>query len=115
MVDSITSAIQAYRVAARAVMKSVQSTTDDVAVSVAPRPSESASSGEFAHLVRSSLEDAVRVNKKAEALSLQGIAGEADMRDVVLAVGSAEHTLNTVMTVRDRVISAYQEIVKMPM
>lgn len=115
MVDSIASAIQAYRVAARAVMKGIDSATEDVASSISSHTASSASSEDFGNLVRTSLQEAVHVQKKAEALSLKGIAGEADMRDVVLAVGSAEQTLNTVVAVRDRVISAYQEIVKMPM
>ena len=34
--------------------------------------------------------------------------------DVVTAVSSAEASLETVMAVRDQVISAYQEIMRMP-
>ena len=44
----------------------------------------------------------------------QIVAGKADLTDVVTAVSEAETALNTVVAIRDRVISAYQDIIKMP-
>jgi flagellar hook-basal body complex protein FliE len=41
-------------------------------------------------------------------------AGKADLVDVVTSVASAETSLETVMSIRDQVISAYQEILRMP-
>ena len=46
--------------------------------------------------------------------SARAVAGQAEMVDVVTAVSNAEMVLETVTTVRDRVISAYQEIMRMP-
>ena len=51
---------------------------------------------------------------RGEKLSAQSVAGKAELTDVVTAVTSAELTLQTVVAVRDRVISAYQEIMRMP-
>ncbi len=42
------------------------------------------------------------------------IAGEADLKDVITAVANAEQTLETVVAVRDKVLAAYNEILKMP-
>jgi flagellar hook-basal body complex protein FliE len=42
------------------------------------------------------------------------VAGKAELIDVVTAISSAEASLETVMAVRDQVISAYQEIMRMP-
>ncbi len=50
----------------------------------------------------------------AEVESARAVAGQAEMVDVVTAVSNAEMVLETVTTVRDRVISAYQEIMRMP-
>lgn len=50
----------------------------------------------------------------AETAGIQAVAGQADLVDVVTAVSNAEMVLETVTTVRDRVISAYQEIMRMP-
>jgi len=47
-------------------------------------------------------------------MSAQAVTGEADLTDVVAAITSAELTLQTVVAVRDRLISAYQEIMRMP-
>jgi flagellar hook-basal body complex protein FliE len=45
---------------------------------------------------------------------MQAAAGRADIVDVVTAIAAAETTLETVITVRDQVIQAYQEILRMP-
>ena len=68
----------------------------------------------FADLVTSSLESAVETGRNSEALSAKAIAGKADLNEVVTAVTSAEVTLQTVLSIRDRVIQAYQEILRMP-
>ena len=42
------------------------------------------------------------------------MTGQVDIRDVVMAVNNAEVTLQTAVAVRDKVIAAYQEIMRMP-
>ena len=59
-------------------------------------------------------QDAIDANRKAETLTTQAVVGEAELLDVVNAVANAEVTLQTVVAVRDRVMSAYQEILRMP-
>jgi flagellar hook-basal body complex protein FliE len=50
----------------------------------------------------------------AETQMAQMVQGQGSLIDVVTAVSSAEASLETVMAVRDQVISAYQEIMRMP-
>lgn len=50
---------------------------------------------------------------KAEQASIKQVAGKGDLIDVVTAIGAAETALDTVVAVRDRVVSAYQEIMRM--
>jgi flagellar hook-basal body complex protein FliE len=52
--------------------------------------------------------------RKGEQKSAQAVAGQVDIRDVVMAVNNAEVTLQTAVAVRDKVIQAYQEIMRMP-
>jgi len=52
--------------------------------------------------------------RTAETVSAGAVAGNADLVDVVTAVSNAEMVLESVTAVRDRVISAYQEIMRMP-
>ena len=68
----------------------------------------------FADFIKDATQGAVDTMHKGEALSMKGIAGEADLTDVVTAVNSAETTLQVVTSLRDRMIQAYQEILRMP-
>jgi len=70
---------------------------------------------DFSDLVKGALNDAVKVGRESERLSIAGIAGQADLSQVVTAVAQAEVTLQTVVAVRDKVIDAYKEIIRMPM
>ena len=69
---------------------------------------------DFASFVRDAAQSALDTGKQAEAQSIAGLAGKADLLDVVQAVNAAETTLNTVVAVRDKVIAAYQELLRMP-
>jgi flagellar hook-basal body complex protein FliE len=40
--------------------------------------------------------------------------GEADLTDVTTAVSSAEITLQTIVSLRDRLVASVQEIMRMP-
>ena len=71
-------------------------------------------SSHFMDMVKGVAENAIEANQKAEEISKQALAGKAEIADVVTAIASAEATLQTVVTVRDKVISAYQEILRMP-
>lgn len=50
----------------------------------------------------------------SETTSMQAVAGQADLVDVVTAVTNAEIVVETVVAVRDRVIQAYNDIIRMP-
>ena len=68
----------------------------------------------FADVLRDATEGAVATLHEGERQSLRAAAGNADLTDVVTAVGKAELTLQTVVTLRDRMVQAYQEILRMP-
>jgi flagellar hook-basal body complex protein FliE len=51
--------------------------------------------------------------KDAEAKSMDGMLGKAGVREVVESVMTADQTLQTAMTFRDKVVSAYLDVVKM--
>jgi flagellar hook-basal body complex protein FliE len=78
-----------------------------------PGPEE-AGPVDFQGLVQGAVADAATAARTAEKAGLQVAAGRADIVDVVTAVAAAETTLETVIAVRDQVIQAYQEILRMP-
>jgi flagellar hook-basal body complex protein FliE len=74
-----------------------------------------ANDASFSELVTQALSGAVDSGYKAEKVSTLALMGKADITDVATAVSSAELALNTVVAIRDKVISAYQSILQMPM
>jgi flagellar hook-basal body complex protein FliE len=105
MALDFTSAVNAYQRAAK--------TTENM-VSGKAEAASSVNNGSFLGMVNDSLKNAATTGREAEELSLKQISGEADLKDVVTAVANAEHTLETVVAVRDKVLNAYQEILRMP-
>jgi flagellar hook-basal body complex protein FliE len=100
------SGAKAYANAARA-LSGVQD-------SQAAKSGTAAANGGFEQALQSAGEQAVDSLKAGEAASLGAVTGKAQLSDVVTAVTNAELTLQTVVAVRDRVIQAYQDILKMP-
>ncbi|MEZ5831432.1 MAG: flagellar hook-basal body complex protein FliE [Dongiaceae bacterium] len=68
----------------------------------------------FSEVLQQLAKDAVDTTREAEKASLQAVEGKTDLQQVVNSVTAAELTVQTVTAVRDRVISAYQEILRMP-
>lgn len=68
----------------------------------------------FGDLLKQVMSDAVGQSKAAETAMTNQVQGKAEMVDVVTAIASAETSLETMMAVRDQVIAAYQEIMRMP-
>lgn len=69
--------------------------------------------GSFGDMVSGLFTDTVGKLQAAEQASIRQVAGKGDLIDVVTAIGAAETALDTVVAVRDRVISAYGEIMRM--
>jgi flagellar hook-basal body complex protein FliE len=70
--------------------------------------------GGFGDILKSAMADTMKATKNAETQMTAQAQGKAQLIDVVTAVSSAEQSLSTVMAIRDQVISAYQEIMRMP-
>jgi flagellar hook-basal body complex protein FliE len=71
-------------------------------------------SASFGDVLRDVVQDTVKAGRVSEQKAIAAINNEGDVLDVVTAVSAAEVTLETVIAVRDRVVSAYQEIMRMP-
>jgi flagellar hook-basal body complex protein FliE len=68
----------------------------------------------FGAALTTALQGVVESGHQADALSAQAISGTGNLTDVVSAVNRAELALQTTTAIRDRVVSAYQEIMRMP-
>ena len=67
----------------------------------------------FSELVKAGLNEFVDSQKKAEKVSLDMIAGKADINDVIFATQEASAELETIVAIRDKVVQAYQSIIGM--
>jgi flagellar hook-basal body complex protein FliE len=77
-----------------------------------PAPAPATEAG-FGDMVGSILSSTATQLGKAEHASIKQVAGKGDLIDVVTAVGAAETALDTMIAVRDRVVNAYGEIMRM--
>ncbi|MBW3558618.1 MAG: flagellar hook-basal body complex protein FliE [Proteobacteria bacterium] len=68
----------------------------------------------FSDMLKGVIEQTTQSSRAAETQMAAQVQGKAELIDVVTAVSAAEASLETVMAVRDQVIAAYQEIMRMP-
>ncbi|MBB5685223.1 flagellar hook-basal body complex protein FliE [Sphingobium boeckii] len=73
----------------------------------------SANPASFGGMIQTMVTDAAASLRTAESESAKQVAGKGDMIDMVTAIGAAETALETVVAVRDRVVNAYSEIMRM--
>ena len=83
--------------------------------SVPPQDANPVNQGGFSNLVQGYLAQAQQTNKVGEQMSILGVQGQADLAQVAMAVSEAEVTMQTVVAIRDKVVEAYREILRMPM
>ena len=72
------------------------------------------SANDFSMMVKNFTQNAIDKSEMSEQLSAAAAAGKANIDQVVIAVAEAESTLSTVVAVRDKVLEAYREILRMP-
>ncbi len=78
-------------------------------------PSKAASGqGDFAKLLADNLQSVVDSGRASDQKMMDLVNGKGDMVDVVTAVSQTEIAVESMVAVRDRVISAYEEIMRMP-
>jgi flagellar hook-basal body complex protein FliE len=68
----------------------------------------------FAEALGRAVQQAITTGREADATTEAALRGQGSVTDVVLAVGRAELTLQTATALRDRVVSAYQDVMRMP-
>ncbi|MGB8601698.1 MAG: flagellar hook-basal body complex protein FliE [Rhizomicrobium sp.] len=100
-------AAAAYRAAAQ------MATPASSASAASSTGSNALGAGNFSDFLSSAVKDSISTIKQGENMAAKQVAGKAELIDVVTAVNAAELSLNTVVAVRDKVISAYQTIMSM--
>lgn len=68
----------------------------------------------FMNMVEQAARESIDTMKIGEQETAKAITGDTTLPELVQAVSSAETTLQTTIAVRDKMLSAYQEILRMP-
>ncbi len=108
MISSSVTGAAAYAAVQGAFSDDITTTPDDTAASAASSGAQS-----FGAALQGAITNLVDTGHTADSQSASAMMGKGDMTDVVMAVSKAEMALQTTVAVRDRVISAYQDIMRM--
>lgn len=68
----------------------------------------------FASVLKDAIGAVHETGQKSDAQTQQMVKGQSNMVDVVTAVAETEVAIDAVVAVRDKVIAAYEEIMRMP-
>jgi flagellar hook-basal body complex protein FliE len=75
---------------------------------------EASSGPSFSAMLREAVNSINQTSRAADMQSQAMAAGKANIVDVVTAVSETEVAVDALVAVRDRVIAAYEDIMKMP-
>jgi flagellar hook-basal body complex protein FliE len=68
----------------------------------------------FSNAVTQAVQQAVATGEHADTQAIDAIRNGGNLTQVVTALSQAELTLQTATAIRDRVVQAYQDIIRMP-
>ena len=75
---------------------------------------QAANGSSFGEFLKGSINEGIATVYKSEATSTRALTGKAELNELVQAVANTELTVQTMVSIRDKVISAYQDIMRMP-
>ncbi|HTT47768.1 MAG TPA: flagellar hook-basal body complex protein FliE [Pseudolabrys sp.] len=70
--------------------------------------------GNFSAMLKNAIGSVVEAGRKSDAQTQALANGKSNMVDVVTAVAQTEVAVDAMVAVRDKVIAAYEDIMKMP-
>lgn len=113
MLTSLSSGYNAY--AAQSLQSRLQDVTDtfDDSLKSASVTDSGTAGTDFSSFLSQSISDTIDSGHDAEAMAAQGLSGDGDMTQIVTAVSNAQLALQTTTVIRDRMVQAYQDVMKM--
>ncbi len=91
--------------ASKAYMNTLKSMTE-------AKPAVETGGPSFGDVLKTAAQSAIDAQHQSEKVSAAGLVGKADMTEVLSAINNAEMALNTVLAVRDRVVQAYEAVMR---
>lgn len=84
-----------------------------VSAAVRAYATTAAPASDFSSLVGDAARASLQSLRQSEMLAARGVAGTADIQEVVQAAANAELTVQTMTQLRDKVVGAYMDILRM--
>ena len=78
------------------------------------RGEPSGGAGDFGATLQRAMQGAIDNFHTADSKTMEALSGGGNLTEVVTALSRAELTLQSATAIRDRVVQAYQDIMKMP-
>ena len=75
---------------------------------------QGAQGADFGKILADQVQGVIDAGKTSDKMSLDMINGKANVVDVVTAISQTQLAMESMVAVRDKVISAYEEIMRMP-
>ena len=94
-------------------LSAVGATLAQLAPSSSTAPVSPAGGSSFDQMLTQAAKEAVGTLQDGEASAIEGVKGAMPTFKVVESVMSAQRTLQQVLAIRDKAVSAYQEITRM--
>jgi flagellar hook-basal body complex protein FliE len=79
----------------------------------AGKASETSGGQSFSAVLKDAVSGVLDAGKKSDAQTVAMASGKANVMDVVTAVADTDVAVSTLVSVRDKVIAAYEDIMKM--
>ncbi|AQS89895.1 flagellar hook-basal body protein FliE [Gluconobacter albidus] len=113
MLTSLSHAHNAYAV--QSLQSRLEGVTDDIADGIqnSSATGSSSSGTDFGSILSQSVSSVIDSGHDAEAKAAQGLKGGGDMTQIVTAISNAQLALQTTTVIRDRMVQAYQDVMKM--
>jgi flagellar hook-basal body complex protein FliE len=86
----------------------------DPSAAVGKAADEGAGGANFGAMLKEAIGSVLEAGRKSDAQSQAMAAGKSNIIDVVTAVSETEVAVEALVSVRDKLISAYEEIMRMP-
>jgi flagellar hook-basal body complex protein FliE len=80
----------------------------------AEKGGQSAGGPSFSALLKDAVGSVLDAGKKSDVQTMAMSSGKANVMDVVTAVAETDVAVSTLVSVRDRMIQSYEDIMKMP-
>jgi flagellar hook-basal body complex protein FliE len=80
----------------------------------AEKGSQTSGGPSFSAVLKEAVGSVLEAGKKSDAQTMAMASGKANVMDVVTAVAETDVAVSTLVSVRDKVIAAYEDIMKMP-